>query len=251
MKTICFTLLAMIISSFSSLTNAEEVAGDQLVKFDQNNYVGWTYTRPNFNLNTDAISANKVNLYKSSAGVDYTLVSPLFNCDGYKTVRVTSTIYCQTVSDGSYDLNKGYPTFELVDMNDERLAVVDNVFSKAEQFHEGMVTDVTVPEGVKQAKLRIAAWKADMNSPITVREVVATGITSGVEQALADKASVVVGNGVIRIIAKNEGRCFAVYSADSKLWDKGVTGLSASEIEVPAGFYVVKVGNDSFRVVVR
>lgn len=231
-----------------------EAAGDtaELLTFNQNSYVGWSYSRPNFKLDTDAISANKVNLYKASNGTDYTLTSPLFNCDGYKVIVVTSTLYCSTVSAGTYDLSRGYPTFELIGTNGDKLAATDHVFDKAEQYHEGMVTNVAVPDGTKQARLRLAAWNADMNSPVTVRELSVAGSVSGVEAPLADVASVTSGTGWMEIKASLAGSAeYFVYSSDAALVKRGVLHGMAERVDLPSGFYVVKVGNEAFRVIVR
>lgn len=252
MKKNAFSVIAAMALSVVPLV-AEAVDGTtELLRFNQNSYVGWTYSRPNFKLDTDAISANKVNLYKASNGTDYTLTSPLFNCDGYKVIEVTSTLYCPTVSAGTYDLSRGYPTFELIGSNGDKLAATDHVFDKAEQYHEGMVTNIAVPDGTKQVRLRLAAWNADMNSPITVRDLSVAGNVSGVEAALSDVVTVTSGTGWVEIKAPIDGCSeYLVYSSDGALVRRGLMHGVTERVELPGGFYVVKAGNGAFRVIVR
>ncbi len=250
MKRNALNLIVSVVALLSATAKADN-GNAALLEFNQNSYVGWTYSRPNFKLDTDAISANKVNLYKASNGTDYTLLSPLFNCGGYNEIVITSTLYCQTVASGTYDLSRGYPTFELIGVNGDKLAAVDHMFDKAEQYHEGMVTKIVVPDGTKQARLRLAAWNADLNSPITVRELSATGAISGVESPASDVTTVVSGDGFVEIKNAGENATVLIYSADASLVKSGETHNTTTRTELPCGFYIVVVGNETFRVMVR
>ena len=68
------------------------------------------------------------------------------------------------------------------------------------------------------------------------------GDLSGVEDVDESAASVMAGKGVIRVSGAKE---VAVYTVG------GVLISTAAETEVPAGFYIVKAGNEVVKVVVR
>ena len=88
---------------------------DTLASFNLTDFLGWTYTRPDFQLSTEAIGANKVRLFKASNATDYTLLSPAIKVDGIAAITVKATLLAPTYSSKSYDLTKGSPIFELLD----------------------------------------------------------------------------------------------------------------------------------------
>lgn len=233
------------------LVHTAATAQESLALFNQNSYAGWSYTRPGFKLDTYSISMNNVKLYRSSSNVDYTLVSPAFTCAGLKTVDVDATLYCTTVPSGTYDLNRGYPTFQLLDLNGGVLASVDVVFAEAQQFHEHLPVSISVPQGTSQAKLRVAAWNADLNSTISVREVAVTANASGVAAVGADRPCVVQdGRGMITVSAPTGMPC-AVYSPCGRLVARFAATGEARQLALPAGVYVLRLASTAQKVLVR
>lgn len=234
-----------------TLVHTAATAQESLALFNQNSYAGWSYTRPGFKLDTYSISMNNVKLYRSSSNVDYTLVSPAFTCAGLKTVDVDATLYCTTVPSGTYDLNRGYPTFQLLDLNGGVLASVDVVFAEAQQFHEHLPVSISVPLGTSQAKLRVAAWNADLNSTISVREVAVTANASGVAAVGADRPCVVQGGrGMITVSAPTGTPC-AVYSPCGRLVARFAATGEARQLALPAGVYVLRLASTAQKVLVR
>ncbi len=234
-----------------TLVHTAATAQESLALFNQNSYAGWSYTRPGFKLDTYSISMNNVKLYRSSSNVDYTLVSPAFTCAGLKTVDVDATLYCTTVPSGTYDLNRGYPTFQLLDLNGGVLASVDVVFAEAQQFHEHLPVSISVPQGTSQAKLRVAAWNADLNSTISVREVAVTANASGVAAVGADRPCVVQdGRGMITVSAPTGMPC-AVYSPCGRLVARFAATGEARQLALPAGVYVLRLASTAQKVLVR
>lgn len=234
-----------------TLVHTAATAQESLALFNQNSYAGWSYTRPGFKLDTYSISMNNVKLYRSSSNVDYTLVSPAFTCAGLKTVDVDATLYCTTVPSGTYDLNRGYPTFQLLDLNGGVLASVDVVFAEAQQFHEHLPVSISVPHGTSQAKLRVAAWNADLNSTISVREVAVTANASGVAAVGADRPCVVQdGRGMITVSAPTGMPC-AVYSPCGRLVARFAATGEARQLALPAGVYVLRLASAAQKVLVH
>lgn len=234
-----------------TLVHTAATAQESLALFNQNSYAGWSYTRPGFKLDTYSISMNNVKLYRSSSNVDYTLVSPAFTCAGLKTVDVDATLYCTTVPSGTYDLNRGYPTFQLLDLNGGVLASVDVVFAEAQQFHEHLPVSISVPQGTSQAKLRVAAWNADLNSTISVREVAVTANASGVAAVGADRPCVVQdGRGMITVSAPTGMPC-AVYSPCGRLVARFAATGEARQLALPAGVYVLRLASTAQKVLVH
>lgn len=234
-----------------ALAHTAATAQGSLALFNQNSYAGWNYTRPGFKLDTYSISMNNVKLYRSSSNVDYTLVSPSFTCAGLKAVDVDATLYCTTVPSGTYDLNRGYPTFQLLDLNGGVLASVDVVFAEAQQFHEHLPVNISVPQGTGQAKLRVAAWNADLNSTISVREVAVTANASGVAAVEAGQPCVVqVGRGLLTVSAAAGTPC-AVYSPCGRLVAQFAASGEPRQLAVPAGLYVLRLASTAQKVLVR
>lgn len=241
----------MIALAAAALAGTAAYAQEALTLFNQNSYAGWSYTRPGFKLDTYSISMNNVKLYRSSGNVDYTLVSPAFACAGLKAVDVDATLYCTTVPSGTYDLNRGYPTFQLLDLNGGVLASVDVVFTEAQQFHEHLPVKIGVPQGAEQARLRVAAWNADLNSTISVREVAVTANASGVESVAAGKPCVVqCGRGLLTVSAAAGTQC-AVYSPEGRLVARFAATGEARQLALPAGVYVLRVASMAQKVLVR
>lgn len=241
----------LIALAAAALVHTAAVGQETLAQFNQNSYAGWNYTRPGFKLDTYSISMNNVKLYRSSSNVDYTLVSPAFACTGLKAVDVDATLYCTTVPSGTYDLNRGYPTFQLLDLNGGVLASVDVVFAEAQQFHEHLPVKIGVPQGASQARLRVAAWNADLNSTISVREVAVMANASGVSTVGADQPCVVEGRRGSVTVRAAAGTQWAVYSSCGRLVARVTATGDAQQLELPAGVYVLRLATVAQKVLVR
>ncbi len=71
---------------------------------------------------------------------------------------------------------------------------------------------------------------------------------SGIDNAKADMVAVKAGNGTIEVTGTADGTPVAVYSINGSLVRHGSGGQA---IDVPAGIYIVKVGGQAFKTVVR
>ncbi len=71
---------------------------------------------------------------------------------------------------------------------------------------------------------------------------------SGVDDAKTDKVTVKANNGAIEVTGAADGAPVAVYRINGSLVSSGTSGQA---IDVPAGIYIVKVGSQAFKTVVR
>ena len=136
-------LMCTLCMMCAAVAMAVEV-GDEICLFNQTHYSGWTYSRPNEELNTDYISHNHVRLYCNN-GVDYTLTSPNFVLmDTWLTIALIDDAGCSCDSVDVYPL----PQLEM-----------------------NPTVTLTVPSHLKTARIRLAAWEATVNSNGAVRRV--------------------------------------------------------------------------------
>jgi len=150
----------------------------ELAHFDPYSFNAWDYTRPGFNLSTQNISGDNVNLYKNGT-VDYTLISPLFSKGNSSKIIVDFKGKSNRYNNDNYDAYKGSPTVELLDVNGN---VVNSCFY--EFVDKVRAREFTVSFDLKNLegdvfKVRIACWNADMNCALSVNEVVIKGLIAG------------------------------------------------------------------------
>ena len=146
-----------------------------LAQFDLNHYEGWTYNKPGFVLNTENISnINKgVKLYRTAGGTDYTLISPTLALTDVQSVQVEVGWNTPTCFGEGYSLEKSSPTVELIDASGAAVAQVTSLLTTVEQEHK-VTVQLSVPKNNNGLRLRLAAWKGDVNKPGQVASVLAT-----------------------------------------------------------------------------
>lgn len=147
--------------------------------FNLNSFEGWIYTRDGVTLTTEYIGANKVKLFRNSAGKDFTLISPSFEPTGSSSIRVMFDWQSPTVGEEHYSLTKNSPFVELLDLNGNVLQQVYYQL-KTPELKRDLNVVLKIPEGVNgPVKVRLAAWNADTNNPGAVRSVRIISPTSG------------------------------------------------------------------------
>ena len=222
---------------------------DSLASFNLTDFLGWTYTRPDFQLSTEAIGANKVRLFKASNATDYTLLSPVIEVDGIAAVTVKATVLAPTYSSKSYDLTKGSPTFELLDMGGNVVAS-EFLQYKSALVQRDVQVKIDIPSGVKTVKLRIAAWNADYNCPVAVRAVSVENGESGVTAVERDEAVIMPAAGAVTI-SNAVGLAVAVHDMQGRLCHKSTIATSSARISLAPGAYVVTVGNKTSKIIIN
>lgn len=160
------------------LAVAATVQGADLAQFNQNNYDGWTYWRGSvWNLTTAYISANKVTLFKTSKGTDYTLTSPMIDASGHAAVKVDFTYISRAIIGGdfsNYSMHKMSPYVELLDSAGDVLAKQKCTIADSLITHTLSAT-LQLPSGMRSVAVRLAAYDADANNAGAVREVTIAG----------------------------------------------------------------------------
>ena len=116
----------------------------EVPQFSSKSYDGWIYNSPVTELNATTILANQIVLYTTSQGLTFLLTSPQFSCSPGQTISMTVT-------------------WTPVDV--KRTNTVN--------------LEITVPKGLRSARLRFAAWKGEVNSAGAVRQIVATSFLRG------------------------------------------------------------------------
>lgn len=144
---------------------------DTLAIFNLNSYEGWKYNNPTYELNRTNISQLHIRLFKSNQGVDYTLVSPQFDCSGFDSL-IVNVDYITNFT--SYQVNKVPLTFTITDVSgnvvasqtvDAQKSIVEQKLNVCLPIHEtGLMT------------LSLAALKADLNNNGAVRTVVVRAV---------------------------------------------------------------------------
>lgn len=141
----------------SLVASASAQASAVFANFDQNHFEGWIYTRPNFELNTYNISTNRITLFTASNGNEYTLISPAFETAGAKYVCVDFLWVSDNYNDhDKYNLTKGSPTIELMDLNGNVLKTKTYQLREAALEHNVTVY-LKVPGAVEDVKVRLRA----------------------------------------------------------------------------------------------
>ena len=165
--------------SFIIICSTLTAGAKQYAVFNQNSFDGWIYTRDNVTLTTDYISAYKVTIYKNSAGKNFTLISPSFETDGQRTLRVMFDWRANTYNEENYNLTKNSPYIELLDLNDNVIAQNHYQLKEVKLIHN-IDAVVKIPDTFTgPVKVRIAAWNADTNTPGAVKHVEITNKNTG------------------------------------------------------------------------
>ena len=177
-KEILTTTMKKILLAFLMLAAMAVSHAEQLALFDQNHFDDWVYTRDNMDLNTENISQNKITLFHSNNGSDYTLISPLI-VRRNDTIVVDVTAYSPFYSNDRYNATKGSPTIEILDEDDNVLMSVFHKFTsnELERFFtvEFDIRSIRVP----RFKVRFACWNADTYCVLSMRKVIIEGLGDG------------------------------------------------------------------------
>lgn len=163
--------VSLLVLGIMTLVNAfASTPVDTLAFFNLNHFNGWTYSRPDFELNRDNISHLRIRLYKSSSGVDHTLTSPMLSCKGRDSIFVT----VDYVTDlPNYVASKLPLTFTLID-EDSTVVAQSVVQAKPSLVEQTTETRICLPLGVDKLSLNLAALKADANNNGAIRSVAVT-----------------------------------------------------------------------------
>lgn len=239
-----FFALALLV-----LSNVPAFA-DSLASLNLTDFLGWTYTRPGIQLSTEAIGANKVRLFKASNATDYTLLSPAIKVDGITAITVKATLLAPTYSSKSYDLTKGSPTFELLDMGGNVVASEFLQYTSA-LVQRDVQVKIEIPSGVKTVKLRIAAWNADYNCPVAVRAVSVENGESGVTAVERAEAIIITTAAGAVTISNAMGLAVTVHDMQGRLCHKSTIATSSAHIPLSPDAYVVTVGNKTSKIIIN
>lgn len=162
--------------TFSALLTVAPVCfaavGDEVTRFDRNNFEGWKYTRSTVTVDKSNIINKKINLFKDADNTDFTLVSPNLDLTGVTSLEIEVDCYSQPSSSG-YSPKLNSPTFEILD---DYGNVVSNVFYlfKDAQLHRTFTTELEVPADTTSGRLRLACWDANSANALTIMSVVVT-----------------------------------------------------------------------------
>ena len=170
----------------------------QVPQFSSANFAGWIYNNPVIYLNEDNILANRVVLYRTSAGQDLTLTSPEFNCSAGRSIDMNVTWITTQWKDEQFDKSKVALTAALLDASG---AVVDSVTYEFDSISRTnhVFFSLEVPATMQHARLRLASWKADVNSSGAVRQMTASTTLIG-DVNLDGEISVADVNAVLFVI---------------------------------------------------
>lgn len=142
-------------------------------------------------------------------------------------------------------------TYEMTDVPSD-LAIVgyniyrDGVKLNAEPVEEANYTDATATEGEHLYAVTVVYDKGESK----ISNVFTITVASGINDIAAGKASKIsVGNNTITV-ANAEGQGVAVYTADGKTV-YNAAGKALTSIHVEKGMYIVRVGKETMKVVVR
>lgn len=172
----------------------------QLPQFSPMNFEGWIYNNPFIKLTKQDISNNKIVLYKTTQGLDYTLTSPEFSCRMGQTIDMTVTWVTDQWQNSNFDVSKVALTAAILDENDVALdSVTYRLTSSTVSRTNYIEMSIAIPRGLTSTRLRFAAWKADVNSLGAVRQVVVTSTLSG-DVNLDGEVNIADVNAIIDVI---------------------------------------------------
>lgn len=170
----------------------------QVPQFSYQNFENWIYTNPSIELNADNILNNKIVLYTTSTGLQQTLTSPQFSCVGGQAIDMHVRWITDQWKSQGFVVSKVALTAALIN---EQGVVVDSVTYTPTEVSRTNNWDlsITVPKGVRKARLRFASWKADVNSNGAVNTIVMTSSLKG-DVNLDGEVNVADINAVINLI---------------------------------------------------
>lgn len=173
----------------------------QLPQFSPQNFEGWVYNNPVTELNQSNIVNNKIYLYRTSTGVDFTLTSPVFSSRKGQTIDMQVTWVTDQWQSSHFVVRKVALTAALLD---ESGVAVDSVtFTPVSVNRTNYVNlSLTVPSGLTAASLRFAAWDGDVNSSGAVRQIKITSFLRG-DVNLDGEVTVADANAVVDVILSN------------------------------------------------
>ena len=150
----------------------------QLPQFSSSSFEDWVYSNPAIELNSDNILANKIYLYKTSAGLPLTLTSPLFTCrSGWVLDMDVTWITDQWMNEG-FVVSKVGLTATILDAQDTPVDSVTFTPTSVSRTNR-LSLAIAVPKGMTRMKLRFASWKADVKSNGAVRQIALTSLLRG------------------------------------------------------------------------
>lgn len=150
------------------------VSAAEIAVFDMNHYIDWTYSRDvnDVELNSVNIGNNRIRLFRSRKGQDYTLTSPELNLSSVDSIAV---VVDYVVGEPTYVADKLALTMEFVGSDGEVCGsvVVAALPSLVKQTMEG---HLAIPSGKSRLQLRLASYRADVDNNAAVRSVQITGL---------------------------------------------------------------------------
>lgn len=186
-----FLLFALVLTAVLSCRG-------QVPQFSSSSFAGWIYNNPAIYLNEDNILANRIVLYKTSAGLDQTLVSPEFYCAAGQSIDMDVTWITTQWRDEQFDKSKVALTAALIDGNGVTVDSVTYEFTTINKTNHVSLS-VDALKSISRARLRFASWKADVNSNGAIRQIVAsTSLMGDVNQD--GEISVADVNAVVGVI---------------------------------------------------
>ena len=137
----------------------------QLPQFSPMHFEGWIYNNPFIELTSQDISNNRIVLYKTTQGFNYTLTSPEFPCRMGQTIDMTVTWVTDQWKSSNFDVSKVALTAAILDENDVALdSVTYRLTSSTVSRTNYLEMSIAIPRGLTSTRLRFAAWKADVNA---------------------------------------------------------------------------------------
>ena len=154
------------------------LAAAQVPQFSSRSFAGWEYSYSSLELNASNILANKVVLYVNSLGQALTLTSPQFNCQAGETIDMNVTYMTDLWQSEDFVASRVALTAALLDKNG---VTVDSVTWQPTNLSRTNLVNLSimVPKGLTNARLRFAAWKADVWSNGAIRQIETTSSLKG------------------------------------------------------------------------
>ncbi len=150
----------------------------QVPQFSSTEFEEWLYNNTHIDLNATNILANKITLYTTSTGVTLTLTSPAFDCYAGQTLDMSVIWVTDQWTNSNFVMSKVELTAALLDENG---VTVDSVTWKPTSVNRYNYLDLplNINRSLHSARLRFAAWKADVSSCGAVRQISITSSLRG------------------------------------------------------------------------
>ena len=148
-------------------------------QFNNKSFDEWTYSRADVELNSYNILHNKITLFTTQAGNTYTLTSPAFSCEAVDTLTLTTTWVTEYWNESYLKPDRVALTVALLN---EQGVTVDSVTCAVTTPTKTNILTMKLDRQSgwpSHGQLRLAAWKADVQSNGAVREVVLEVSTRG------------------------------------------------------------------------